>query len=129
SDLAIVTHNGNPEIIDAEATVKLHAGNRRIVKTGEGNGPVNALDHALRQALTGVYPVIDTFDLVDYKVRLLDSSHGTDAITRVLIEMRDGARTWSTVGVGPNILEAPCEALVASITYGLYSHEVAPAYP
>ncbi len=124
---SIVTHTGKDELVDAEATVKLHAGGRRIVRTGEGNGPVNALDHALRHALTGVYPVIDTFDLVDYKVRLLDSSHGTDAITRVLIEMSDGARTWSTVGVGPNILEASWEALVDSITYGLYTHDAQPA--
>lgn len=124
---SIVTHSGEPDAVDAEATVKLHAGSRRIVRTGEGNGPVNALDHALRQALTDVYPVIESFDLQDYKVRLLDSSHGTDAITRVLIEMSDGVRNWSTVGVGPNILEASWEALVDSITYGLYVHGTEPA--
>lgn len=124
---AIVTHTGTPEAVESEATVKLHAGQRRIVRTGEGNGPVNALDHALRQALVDVYPIIESFELIDYKVRLLDSSHGTDAITRVLIEMSDGTTIWSTVGVGPNILEASWEALVDSITYGLLTHEVDPA--
>lgn len=121
---SIVTHTAHPEMVEAEATVKLHAGNARVVRTGEGNGPVNALDHGLRQALIGIYPIIENFDLVDYKVRLLDSSHGTDAITRVLIEMSDGEQAWSTVGVGPNILEASWEALVDSITYGLYAHDV-----
>ena len=76
----------------AEATVKLHAGGERIVSTGEGNGPVNALDHALRQALVQVYPELEEFELIDFKVRILDSMHGTDAVTRVLIEMTDGQR-------------------------------------
>ena len=90
----------------AEATVKLHAGGERVVSTGEGNGPVNALDHALRRALVLVYPELETFELIDFKVRILDSMHGTDAVTRVLIEMTDGQHAWSTVGVGPNVLEA-----------------------
>lgn len=109
---------------ECEATVKLHAGGARIVQTGEGNGPVNALDHALREALAGVYPEIDTFELIDFRVRLLDTSHGTDAVTRVLIQTTDGAEVWSTVGVGPNILEAAYEALVDSLVYGLVKQGV-----
>ncbi len=123
---AIVEHTSHHGEINSEATVKLHAGDQRLVSTGEGNGPVNALDHALRQALIGVYPEIENFELIDYKVRLLDSSHGTDAITRVLIEMTDGFRSWSTVGVGPNILEASWEALVDGFVFGLVKHEAAP---
>ncbi|WP_369796725.1 citramalate synthase [Cellulomonas sp. URHE0023] len=110
----------------AEATVKLHAGGERIVSTGEGVGPVNALDHALRQALLKVYPELEEFELIDFKVRILDSMYGTDAITRVLIEMSDGQDVWSTVGVGPNLLEASWEALTDSAIWGLYRHGVAP---
>ncbi|MBK5250527.1 MAG: citramalate synthase, partial [Actinomycetales bacterium] len=123
---SIVEHTGHRGEVIAEATVKLHAGDERVVTTGEGNGPVNALDHALRQALVGAYPVIEDFELIDYKVRLLDTSHGTDAITRVLIEMTDGQRSWSTVGVGPNILEASWEAIVEGIVFGLVKHAVEP---
>ncbi|MDQ8041473.1 citramalate synthase [Cellulosimicrobium sp. XJ-DQ-B-000] len=103
----------------AEATVKLHAGGERIVSTGEGNGPVNALDHALRLALGRVYPEIEVFELIDFKVRILDTEQGTDAITRVLIETTDGSTSWSTVGVGPNLIEAAWEALTDSAIYGL----------
>ncbi len=110
----------------AEATVKLHAGGERIVSTGEGNGPVNALDHALRQALARVYPEIADFELIDFKVRILDQMQGTDAVTRVLIESTDGERSWSTVGVGPNIIEASWEALTDSIIFGLFCRGVAP---
>ena len=92
--------------------------------TGEGNGPVNALDHALRQALNAVYPELEKLELVDFKVRILDASHGTDAITRVLIETADGQTTWTTVGVAPNIVEASWRALVDGITYGLQRREV-----
>jgi 2-isopropylmalate synthase len=110
----------------AEATVKLHAGGSRVVSTGEGNGPVNALDHALRQALVLVYPELEAFELIDFKVRILDSMHGTDAVTRVLIEMTDGQRSWSTVGVGPNLLEASWEALTDSAIWGLRNRGVTP---
>lgn len=96
------------------------------MSTGEGNGPVNALDHALRQALLGVYPELEPFELIDFKVRILDSMHGTDAITRVLIEMTDGQRSWSTVGVGPNLLEASWEALTDSTIWGLRHQGVPP---
>jgi 2-isopropylmalate synthase len=114
---------------DAEAVVKLLAGGgKRIVQVGEGNGPVNALDHALRQALTSVYPEIDRFDLVDFKVRIMDASHGTDAVTRVLITTLDTETglSWVTVGVGPNIIEASWEALTDALFYGLIKAGVAP---
>ncbi|OIQ88163.1 2-isopropylmalate synthase [mine drainage metagenome] len=110
----------------AEATVKLHAGGERIVSTGEGNGPVNALDHALRLALGRVYPEIEHFELIDFKVRILDAMQGTDAVTRVLIETSDGESTWSTVGVGPNLLEASWEALTDSAIFGLLHAGVEP---
>ncbi|WP_448061482.1 citramalate synthase [Cellulomonas hominis] len=110
----------------AEATVKLHAGGERIVTTGEGNGPVNALDHALRLALLRVYPELEPFELIDFKVRILDAMHGTDAVTRVLIETSDGQTSWSTVGVGPNLLEASWEALTDSTIWGLRHCGIAP---
>ncbi|MFC4555680.1 citramalate synthase [Georgenia faecalis] len=117
---------GHSSITMAEATVKLHTGQGRVVRTGEGNGPVNALDHALREALIDVYPELEEFELIDFKVRILDTMSGTDAVTRVLIETTDGVHTWSTVGVGPDIIEASWEALVDSVVYGLLHAEVAP---
>ena len=106
----------------SEATVKLRARGRRYVVTGEGNGPVNALDAALRVAIVDAFPEVDRFELIDYRVRILDSSHGTDATIRVLIECTDGEDSWETVGVGTNIIEASWEALVDSVTYGLLRH-------
>ena len=103
----------------SEATVKLRAGGARIVSTGEGNGPVNALDQALRSAIGQAYPEVAKFELIDYKVRILDQGHGTDAITRVLIETSDGASSWVTVGVGANVIEASWGALVDGLTFGL----------
>ena len=103
----------------SEATVKITTGGRRVLRTGEGNGPVNALDHALRLALATAYPEIEHLELIDYRVRILDAAHGTDAVTRVLIETSDGETTWETIGVAANILEASWDALVESVTYGL----------
>jgi len=94
---------------------------------GEGNGPVNALDHALRQAIERVYPDVARFHLIDFRVRILDSGHGTDAVTRVLIETSDGKDAWVTVGVGANIIEASWEALTDAMTYGLRRHGITPA--
>ncbi len=108
----------------SEATVKLTAAGQRVVATGEGNGPVNALDHALRVALSAAYPELDKLELIDFRVRILDSAHGTDAVTRVLIETSDGATSWNTVGVAPNIVEASWIALVDGITYGLWRQSV-----
>jgi 2-isopropylmalate synthase len=107
------------EVALSEATVKLVAGGRRGVATGEGNGPVNALDHALREALLPAYPELERLQLIDFRVRILDAAHGTDATTRVLIETSDGQTSWETVGVAPNIVEASWEALVDGVTYGL----------
>src|SRR4051794_22507714 len=111
----------------AEATVKVHAAGQRHVAVGEGNGPVNALDAALRLALCTAYPVLDRLELVDYKVRIVDTGHGTGAVTRVLVETSDGAGTsWTTVGVAANIIEASWEALVDALSYGLLRAGVAP---
>jgi 2-isopropylmalate synthase len=106
----------------SEATVKLRAGGVRFVVTGEGNGPVNALDQALREAIGQAYPEVAKFELIDYKVRILDQGHGTDAITRVLIETTDGESSWVTVGVGHNVIEASWRALVDGVTFGLRRH-------
>jgi 2-isopropylmalate synthase len=106
----------------SEATIKLLAGGQRIITTGEGNGPVNALDQSLREAIGQAYPEVAKFELIDYKVRILDQGHGTDAVTRVLIETSDGASSWVTVGVGHNVIEASWGALVDAVTYGLRRH-------
>jgi 2-isopropylmalate synthase len=103
----------------SEATVKLRAAGVRYVVTGEGNGPVNALDAALREAITQAYPGVAKFHLIDYKVRILDQGHGTDAVTRVLIETSDGQTSWVTVGVGANVVEASWGALLDGFTFGL----------
>ena len=95
----------------------------RYVTTGEGNGPVNALDHALREAIGQAYPEVAKFELIDYKVRILDQGHGTDAVTRVLIETSDGEASWVTVGVGANVIEASWGALVDGVTFGLRRQE------
>ncbi|QWF23862.1 citramalate synthase [Nocardioides sp. LMS-CY] len=107
----------------SEATVKLRADGVRYVVTGEGNGPVNALDQALRAAIEQAYPEVAKFELIDYKVRILDQGHGTDAITRVLIETSDGETSWLTVGVGANVIEASWGALVDGVTFGLRRHD------
>ncbi|WP_106397964.1 citramalate synthase [Actinocorallia populi] len=103
----------------SEATVKVHAKGERIIATGEGNGPVNALDTALRVALERLYPELANLELVDFKVRILEGSHGTDAITRVLIDSSDGKAEWGTVGVGENIIAASWQALEEAVTYCL----------
>jgi 2-isopropylmalate synthase len=104
---------------DTECTVRLTAKGQSQRVVGEGNGPVNALDHAVRHALLPAYPAVERFELIDYKVRILDQGHGTDATVRVLIETTDGLRAWTTVGVGQNIIEASWEALCDAYLYGL----------
>jgi 2-isopropylmalate synthase len=103
----------------SEATVKVHAKDERIIATGEGNGPVNALDTALRQALGQLYPELARLELTDYKVRILEGDHGSASRTRVLIETSDGEANWSTVGVEENIVAASWTAIVDAVTYGL----------
>jgi len=111
----------------SEATVKLHAKGERIVATGEGNGPVNALDRALRSALERIYPELSALELVDYKVRILEGTHGTEARTRVLIESSDSAGEWGTVGVQDDVIAASWDALEESVTYCLLRAGHAPA--
>ena len=103
----------------SEATIKIHVGDERFVATGEGTGPVGALDNALRLAITQFFPEVAGMELVDYKVRILDENVGTGAITRVVITTRDAEGTWGTIGVSENIIEASWNALVDSIEYGL----------
>ena len=105
--------------IGSEATVKVHADGQRIVATGEGNGPVNALDNALRSALGQIFPEIADLELVDYKVRILEGREGTAAVTRVLVESTDGKGEWSTIGVHQNVIAASWNALEEAVTYGL----------
>jgi 2-isopropylmalate synthase len=102
-----------------EATVKLHVDGERHIATEEGNGPVNALDRAVRSALNGRFPALERVHLTDYKVRVLDTNKGTGAVTRVLIDSTDGDATWTTIGVNENIIEASWQALLDSIHYGL----------
>ena len=118
----VITETRPADEAVSEATVKLRAGGVRFVVTGEGNGPVNALDQALREAIGQAYPEVAKFELIDYKVRILDQGHGTDAITRVLIETTDGESSWVTVGVGHNVIEASWDALVDGVTFGLRRH-------
>jgi len=105
--------------IFAEATVKVRVNGEILHTAAEGNGPVNALDIALRKALIGYYPQIGNFYLSDYKVRILDSDRGTEALTRVLIDTRNNTSRWSTVGASTNIIEASWRALADSVEYGL----------
>ena len=105
--------------VETSATVKLWVDDTRHLAVGEGNGPVNALDAALRNALGDIYPALDRISLTDFKVRVLDTGKGTGAITRVLLDSTDGAREWTTIGVSENIIEASWQALVDSLVYGL----------
>jgi len=116
--------NGVDADVLTEATVKLRVNDERILAIGEGNGPVNALDSAVRTALSDRYPALDRIHLVDYKVRVLDTAKGTGANTRVLLESTDGDRTWTTMGVSDNVIEASWHALADSIVYGLLHAEV-----
>jgi 2-isopropylmalate synthase len=113
--------------VTSEATVKVHAAGRRVIATAEGNGPVNALDLALRQALHSAYPELDAFELTDYKVRILPGRHGTDATTRVLVETSNRQQEWTTVGVHPNVIEASWLALDDAVRFGLLRDDAGPA--
>ena len=112
----------NPPV--SQATIKISVGEEEELTAAEGNGPVNALDNALRKALTKFYPRIGEMHLVDFKVRILEGSEGTAAKVRVLLDSRDGDEVWSTVGVSANIIEASWNALVDSIQYKLSKDEM-----
>jgi 2-isopropylmalate synthase len=108
-----------PSGVTTEATVKVHVGDERIVATAEGNGPVNALDAALRGAIGPRFPVLSSIHLTDYRVRVLDTGKGTGAVTRVLVDSTNGEASWTTIGVSENIIEASWQALFDSVVYGL----------
>ncbi len=103
--------------VETEATIKVVVDGRRYVRTAEGNGPVNALDRALRAAIADRHPHLAEIELTNYKVRILDQDHGTGAVTRVLLDSADSEREWGTIGVSENIIEASWEALVDSLEY------------
>jgi 2-isopropylmalate synthase len=110
----------------AVATLKVHVGDKGQTAAGEGNGPVNALDKALRSALCGFYPTLSEFHLVDYKVRVMDSKQATAARVRVLITSTDGKSEWTTVGVSTDVIEASWLALSESMEYKLVRENVVP---
>jgi 2-isopropylmalate synthase len=114
----IVEQDADGEV-KTEATVKVHIDGDRIISTAEGNGPVNALDRAMRRAIVQKYPDLESVRLVDYKVRILDEKSGTGAKTRVLIGTSDGVDSWSTVGVHENVIAASWRALEDAVKYGL----------
>jgi 2-isopropylmalate synthase len=103
--------------VETEATIKVMVDGVRYVEVAEGNGPVNALDKALRAAIGSRHPHLAEIELTNYKVRILDEAHGTGAVTRVLLDSTDGQREWGTIGVSENIIEASWEALVDSLAY------------
>jgi len=105
--------------VETEATIKIWLGGERYVRTAEGNGPVHALDRALRDALGEIHPHLKDIELVNFKVRILDETHGTGAITRVVLDASDGADTWGATGVSENIIAASWMALVDSLEYGM----------
>jgi 2-isopropylmalate synthase len=109
----------SPGELMTEATVKAHVGDERVVATAEGNGPVNALDAALRLAIEPHFAQLRNVHLTDYRVRVLDTAKGTDAVTRVLLDTADAEGSWSTIGVSENIIEASWEALVDAVFFGL----------
>ncbi len=114
----VVEQDSDGEVY-SEATVAIVAEQQRLVSTGVGNGPVNALDNALRTALTSIYPELSKLELVDYKVRILEGIKGTGAVTRVLIETSDGETEWDTVGVHENVVAASWSATSDAVAYGL----------
>lgn len=130
--LVVVEHRDGRGVL-AEANVKVRVADQTVHTAAEGNGPVNALDAALRKALLPYYPDLASFHLSDYKVRILDGDSGTAATTRVLIDTRSGSEVWTTVGCSSNIIEASWQALVDSIEYGLWqvgaTEPVVPAEP
>jgi 2-isopropylmalate synthase len=124
----VITDKREDGKVQTEATIKVWAKGERLMRTAEGNGPVNALDRALRDAIVDLYPRLRDIELVNYKVRIIDEHKGTGAVTRVLIDASDGDETWGTIGVSENIIEASWEALVDSLEYALQGR-TEPAVP
>jgi 2-isopropylmalate synthase len=118
----VITEKREDGRVQTEATIKVWVEGERYVKTAEGNGPVNALDTALREAITDRHPHLADIELTNYKVRILDEHHGTGAVTRVLLDSSDGDREWGSIGVSENIIEASWEALVDSLEYAFQPH-------
>ena len=111
-----------------EATIKIWLGGERYVRTAEGNGPVNALDNALREAIGEIHPHLRDIELVNFKVRILDETKGTGAVTRVLIDASDGQQVWGSIGVSENLIAASWDALVDSLEYGMQPGKVSPEH-
>ncbi len=109
-----------------EATIKIWLGGERYVRTAEGNGPVNALDNALREAIGEIHPHLREIELINFKVRILDETKGTGAVTRVLIDASDGQQVWGSIGVSENLIAASWDALVDSLEYGMQPGKVSP---
>jgi len=126
--LRVINEKDRNGQISSQATIKISVGNEEEITAAEGNGPVNAIDNALRKALRKFYPTISEMRLVDFKVRVLEGSAGTAAKVRVLIESRDGKDIWNTVGVSENIIEASWQALADSIYFKL-SKDLSKGHP
>jgi 2-isopropylmalate synthase len=125
----VITEKREDGKVQTEATIKIWAKGERLVRTAEGNGPVNALDRALRDAIADSHPRLRDVELVNYKVRIIDEHKGTGAVTRVLIDASDRDETWGTIGVSENIIEASWEALVDSLEYALQARAVTDGAP
>lgn len=115
----VITEKRKDGEVQTEATLKIWVDGERYLSTAEGNGPVNALDRALREAITERHPELAALELTNFKVRILDEQLGTDAVTRVLIDTTDGEHDWGTTGVSENVIDASWEALVESLEYAL----------
>jgi len=113
----VVTEKRADGRVETEATIKVWVGGKRYLRTAEGDGPVHALDRALRAAITEQHPEIAEVELTNFKVRILDEHHGTGAVTRVLLDSSDGRESWGSIGVSANVIEASWEALVDSLEY------------
>ena len=120
----VVATTNSKSAVSTEATIRLSVGSDRRIATAEGNGPVNAIDTALRRALGDDFAALEGVHLTDYKVRVLDTGQGTGAVTRVLIDSSDGTRTWTTIGVSENIIEASWQALYDSLVFALVRYDL-----
>jgi 2-isopropylmalate synthase len=125
----VIVEMGHMGHVETEATIKLWVDDERYVRTAEGNGPVNALDRALREAIGELYPDLAGIKLENFKVRLIDEHSGTASITRVLIDASDGDAVWGSIGVSENVIEASWNALVDSLEYGMHRVHAAAASP